>query len=88
MGKFKNIGIVVDEENGHVAYLRTDKPELDACIQVIEWISKLSIEKNLKTSDIDVKFASYDPRTDKWTLTLDISHVQFDLDDFRESEEE
>ena len=88
MSKFKNIGIVVNEDNGHIAYLRTDKPERDACIQVIEWLAKLSIEQNLKSSDINVSFSSYDPNTDKWTLTLDISHVQFDLEDFRESEQE
>lgn len=87
MSKFKNIGIVVDQENGHVAYLRTDKSESDACIQILEWLAKLSIEQNLKSSDVNVEFTSYDPNTDKWTLTLDISRVQFDLEDFRESEQ-
>ena len=85
MGKFKNIGIVTDEENGYVAYLRTDKPEYQACIEVIEWLTKVSIEKNLKNCDIDVQYASYDPAEDKWTMVVSAKNVRFDLGDFRES---
>ena len=88
MGKFKNIGIVTDEEKGYVAYLRTDKPELQACIEAIEWLTKVSIEQNLKSSDIDVRYATYDPAEDKWTMVVTAKNVMFDLGDFHEPDEE
>ena len=84
MKKFRNIGIVTDEENGHVAYLRTDKPEVEACIQALEWLMKVSIEKNLKDSCIDVRYVSYDPISGKWMLTVTADNVMFDVEDFHE----
>ena len=85
MKKFRNIGIVIDEENGHVAYLRTDKPEYKACVEAMEWLTKVSIEQNLKSSDIDVRYASYDPAEDKWTMVVSAKNVRFDFGDFHES---